>query len=125
MRLVVRRRRIKQPVRIWLEPGHVGDGVQRRYPAGAAPEHVEADARGDAVKPGAEERAAVEALAAAPGVQERLLHGIFGLLEGGEHAVAVDVEFAAMALDKSGKGAFVAGQRGGNVTRPIRRHRHG
>ena len=45
-------------------------------------------------------------LAAPPGAEERLLHGVLGLVERGEHAVAVDVQLAPMALGERREGGF-------------------
>ena len=72
-------------------------------------EHVEADVRGDPVQPRAEQRAAVEGLAPAPRAQERLLHGVLGLLERAEHPVAVHVQLAPVALGERVERRFVAG----------------
>ena len=60
------------------------------------------------------ERAAVEALAAAPGAQERLLHRVLGLVERGEHPVAVHVQLAPVPLGDVGEGRAVAGGRRGH-----------
>ena len=57
--------------------------------------------------PGPKQKAPVEAVAAAPGPKERLLHRILALVERGEHAVAVDVQFAAMTLGVRGELCFV------------------
>jgi hypothetical protein len=60
----------------------------------------------------------LEGLAPPPGAQERLLDEVLGLLEGAEHAVAVDVELAAMALDARGeRGPVEAGLGGGSHVR--------
>ena len=106
--VVARRGFVQQRVRVRLEPGHLGERVHRRQPPGAAPDHVQADVRGDLVQPGPEQRAAIEAVAGAPGPKERLLHGILGLVERGEHPVAVDVQLAPMALDERREGPLVA-----------------
>ena len=45
----------------------------------------------------------LEVVAVAPGAQERLLHEVLGLLEGAEHAVAVDVQLALVAVDVLGE----------------------
>src|SRR5581483_4358644 len=62
-------------------------------------EEVETDVRGDAVQPRAERRAPLEALVAAPGADERLLHRILGLEGRAEHPVAVAGQLGAMALE--------------------------
>ena len=45
----------------------------------------------------------------APGAQERLLNQIFGILEGGEHPVAVDLQLRTVALRELGEGRVIAG----------------
>src|SRR5262245_57202683 len=69
---------------------------------GLAPEHIHADVGGDPVEPGPVGRrvgrVAGELLTVAPRPQERLLYRVLRLVEGREHPVAVDVQFAAMLL---------------------------
>ena len=84
---------------------------QRGQAPRAAPQQVEADVRRDAVQPGAEQRAAVEAVAAAPRPQERLLHRVLGLVERREHPVAVDVQLAAVPLGELGERGSSLGRR--------------
>ena len=55
----------------------------------AAFEHVQADVGGDPVEPGAQRRPALEAVEAAPGADQRLLHRVLGLERGPEHPIAV------------------------------------
>jgi hypothetical protein len=50
---------------------------------------------------------AVEAGPAAPCVQERLLDRVFGLVEGGEHPVAVDVQLTPVPFGQSGERGLV------------------
>ena len=45
---------------------------------------------------------------AAPGAQQRVLHGVLGVVDRAEHAVAVGVEQAAVGLDEPGEGVLVA-----------------
>ena len=78
--------------------GTSANDPHRGQPARAAPQAVEADVRRDPVEPGPNERAAVERLARPPRPQERLLDGVLGLVERGEHPVAVDVELAPVSL---------------------------
>ena len=61
-------------------------------------QQVEADVGRDPVEPGTEHRAAIEAVATAPGAQECLLHRVLGLVERGEHPIAMDVQLATVAL---------------------------
>src|SRR5215469_9824063 len=70
---------------------------RRRLPPAAA-QHVEADVRRDAIQPRSQHRAALEALAATPGAQVRLLYRVLGVVEGREHPVAVDVQLTPVAL---------------------------
>ena len=49
------------------------------------------------------ERAGVTLDALAPGAQERLLDEVLGVLERTEHAIAVDLELAPVALDGRGE----------------------
>ena len=113
---VARRDLVEQPVGIRLQPRHLGERVQRRRGARAAAgrDRVEADVGGDPVQPGAEAGAARRSVAAAPGPQEGLLHEVLGLVERAEHAVAVHVQLAPVALHESGEGGLVAGLGGGD-----------
>ena len=65
----------------------------------AAAEHVEADVRRDPVQPRAQRGAALEAVVAAPGADERLLHRVLGLERRAEHAVAVGRQLGAVCLE--------------------------
>src|SRR5206468_922849 len=76
-----------------------GPEIHRPGAALAGIQHVEADVRGDPVEPGAEGRAALEAVQAPPGAQQRLLHGVLGLKRGAEHPVAVGGELRAVLLE--------------------------
>ena len=75
-----------------FDPGHLGQCVEvRRDRLARGPEihrpgaalagvqHVEADVCRDPVEPRAQRRAALEAVQAPPGAQQRLLHGVLGL----------------------------------------------
>ncbi len=104
--LVARRGLVEQPVGVGLQPRHLGMRV-RRGPPGAAPEHVQADVGGDPVQPGAELRPAVEAGPAAPGLQERLLHRVLGLVERGQHPVAVDVQLTPVPFGQGGERGMI------------------
>src|SRR5205807_7607103 len=80
--------------------------------AWVAVEEVEAGVRRDPVQPGAEGGPALVARPVAPGAQERLLNQIFGILEGGEHPVAVDLQLRTVALSELGDGQVIAGLKG-------------
>src|SRR5262249_28589013 len=56
------------------------------------------DIRGDPVEPRAQQRVRVEAVPGPPGPQQRLLHSVLGFVERGQHAVAVQVQFAPVAF---------------------------
>ncbi len=84
---------VQQRVRVGLQPGQFGErGQPGHAPAGA--KRVQADVRRDAVQPCAVGVRSVEAVPAAPGPKERFLHRVLGLVERGQHAVAVHVQFA-------------------------------
>ena len=105
---------VEQPVGVGLQPRDLGEGAQRGHAPRAAADRVERRVGGDAVQPGPEPGAALEAVAAAPRAQEGLLHEVLGLLERAEHAVAVHVQLAAVALHEGGEGGLVAGLGGGD-----------
>ena len=87
-----------------------GPEIHRPRPPLAAVEHVEADVRRDAVEPGAQRRAALEAVVRAPRANEGLLHGVLGV-DRPEHPVAVRRQFDAVLFE-----LLLDGERG-------RRHR--
>ena len=92
-----------------LVGGRGGDQVHRPSPALAGAEHVEADVGRDAVEPGAEGGATLEAVERPPRAEHRLLDGVLGLEGGAEHPVAVGGELDAMAVeagDQLGRGSF-------------------
>ncbi len=95
---------VEQPVRVGLQPGHLGERPDRRQAARPPPQRVEADVRRDPVEPRPEQGAAVEPLAAAPRPEHRLLDRVLGLVERGQHPVAVDVELAPVALGEGREG---------------------
>ena len=95
-----------------LLDARVGVRLHRRGPAGAALELVQAGVGGDPVQPRLDRRAALEALERAPGAQQRLLHDVLGVLRRAEHAIAVDLERAAVGLDEPPERALVAGAGG-------------
>jgi hypothetical protein len=104
-------RGVEQRVRIRLEPRDlvVRRGGQR---PGPARDRVQAGVRGDSVEPGAERRAARVRRALAPRTQERLLHQVLGVLEGGEHAVAVELQLVAVAFRERGERVAVRRREG-------------
>jgi len=64
--------------------------------APAARDCVQASVRGDAVEPGAKRNASFEPPDATPGAKERLLNQILGVVEGAEHAIAVQLQLPAV-----------------------------
>ena len=75
-------------------------GRNGRHPTPASFDRVEAGVGGDAVQPGPQRRAALEAGPGAPRLGERLLHEVLGVLEVAEHAVAVHPQLAPVRLDQ-------------------------
>ena len=80
-------------------------------PPRPAAQQVEAHVRRDAVEPCPDKRAAVERVAAAPRAQERLLHRVLGLVERGQHPVAVDVQLAPVPLGERRERGLLARDR--------------
>ena len=62
-------------------------------------------------------------VAAPPRPEERLLHGVLGLVERGEHPVAVDVELAPVPLGERGERGLGRGHPSepvaGDAARPV------
>ncbi len=112
--LVARRGLVEQLIRVRLEPWHLGERAASGPPR-VVSQHVQADIRGDPVQPRAELGVAGETGPAAPGLQERLLHRVLGLVERGEHPVAVDMQFAPMPFGEGGERGLI----------PRDRRRHG
>ena len=82
-------RRGRQRLANWRIGGCRGSEVGRNGAPLTALEHVQADVGRDPVQPGTKRCAALEALAAAPRVQECFLDGVFRLGRGPEHPVAI------------------------------------
>src|SRR5262245_45760602 len=77
-------------------------------PPTLTPEEVQTRVGGDAVEPGAVRGAPFECGALSPGTQQCLLHEILSIIEGRQHAVAVQVELAPVALHQQGEAGLVA-----------------
>ena len=92
---VARGQLVEQPVRVGLQPQHLAAGRRLRAALG---EQVQAGVGGDPVQPGPERRPPLEGLPPPPGTQERLLHGVLGVLERPEHPVAVHVQLPPVPL---------------------------
>jgi hypothetical protein len=76
-------------------------------------ERIETGVRRDPVEPRTERRPSLEASAFPPCPQERLLHEVLGVLQGAEHAVAVQLQLTTVRLDELGERRLVAGPNGG------------
>jgi hypothetical protein len=68
---------------------------------------IEADVGCHAVEPRTKWRSFYEALPIAPRAEKRVLHGIFGVVEGTEHAIAVDEQLTTMAASEMVESLFV------------------
>jgi hypothetical protein len=111
----------EQRVRVGLEPqcrgvaGGLGRDERqpraaqcaRRAPSAVA-QHVQAAVGGDPVEPGAQRRALLERVQRAPGREQRVLHGVLGILERAEHPVAVELQLRTVGLDQLAEGVLVA-----------------
>ncbi len=82
--------------------------VDREHELRAPLDRLEADVGGDRVQPRAQRASPLEARDGAPGAQQRVLHGVLGVVDGAEHAIAVGVEEAAVGFDEPGEGVLVA-----------------
>ena len=109
--VVGRRHLIEQAVGIGLEPWHLGERLHLRHLARAAPEHVEADVRGDAEEPSTKQVGALEAVPAPPSAQEGLLHRVIRIVERGQHPVAMHVQLSPVALGERRESGFVSRDR--------------
>jgi len=115
--LIARYRQVD--VRIRLQPGHIGGGramtvceIVRHDDPGAPPDEVQTGGRRNPVEPRTEQTAPLEPAEVAPGLDERLLDGVLGVVEGAEHAVAVEPHPLAVRGGELVEGTAVA-TRGG------------
>ena len=92
--------------------GTTSGGITRR---GARSRALRQALRRDAVEPGPEQRAALEARAAPPGAQHRFLHHVLGFVEGPEHPIAVHMELPPVWFRDGREGVGVAGPQHGQV----------
>ena len=72
-----------------------GGDLHGQHPPLLAVELVQARVRRDPVQPRAQRRAALEALAPAPGAQAHFLQHVLGVVRGAEHPVAVGAQLGA------------------------------
>src|SRR6266566_770250 len=73
--------------------------LHRPGPPLAAAEHVHAYVGGDSVQPRAHGCPAFETVGRTPRPEHRVLYGVFGLVAGAEHPVAVPGQLAAVCLE--------------------------
>jgi hypothetical protein len=97
---------LQQLVRVGLQPRDLTRDSDPR----ALVQGIEAGVRRDLVQPRADRRASRERGPAAPGAQEGLLHEILAVVEGAQHAVAVQVQLASMPPHLRGERGLVAVQ---------------
>ena len=102
---------VEQSIGIRRDPRHLADRLHRGQPPLGPPDRVEAHVRRDLVQPRPDHRA-IERVARPPRPKERLLDRILGLVERGEHPVAVDVEFAPVSLGEGRECGLPTGERG-------------
>ena len=103
---------VQQPVRVGLQPRHLGtlrSGHNAAPPAGL--ELLQAAGGGDPVQPGAQRSPSLEGVQVPPGPQQGLLSGVLGVVEGAQHPVAVHVELTDMGCHQQPEPRLVAGQR--------------
>ena len=86
---------VEQPIRVGLQPQHLAPAGGLRPTFG---EQVETSVGGDPIQPRSKRRPALERLPPTPGTQESFLHGVFGVLEGPEHPIAVDMKLTPVPL---------------------------
>ena len=115
--LVARRDLVEQAVRVGRDPGHLARTSPSRSAGGRCAGSHRGRRWSRSVQPGADERAAVERLARPPRPQERLLDGVLGLVERGEHPVAVDVELAPVSLGEGRERGLPTGECGRGLDR--------
>src|SRR5207247_897711 len=111
-----------------FEPGHLaepgrlgrrGPGRHRPLPAAGRAPHVQAARRGDPVQPGPDRGAPLEPAQPLPGRQQRVLHGVLGILHRTEHPVAVHLQFPLVRADEPAERVLVARAR---QVDQVRRH---
>jgi hypothetical protein len=103
---------VQEPVRVGLQPRHLGtlrSGRDAATPAGL--EHPQAGGGGDPVQPGAQRSASLEGVQVPPGPQQGLLGGVLGVVEGAQHPVAVHVQLTDMRRHQQPEPRLVARQR--------------
>jgi len=103
---------VQQPVRVGLQPRHLGTlGSGRDVATLAGLELLQAGGGGDPVQPGAQRSASLEGVQVLPGPQQGLLGGVLGVVEGAQHPVAVHVQLTDMGCHQQPELRLVTGQR--------------
>jgi hypothetical protein len=130
---IVNRQGIEQRVGIRLQPGdglgtgrgrrRNGEGFGHLRPPGGGADLVQAGVGGDPVEPGADRSARLEPGQAPPRREQRVLHGVVGVLERAEHPVAVHVQLAAVRSGQLREGVLIA--RASAVQQSVIRHPFG
>ena len=92
----------------WRGGGPEADG---QLTPGLAAHHVERGVGGDRVQPGAQRAAPLEPREAPPRPQQRVLHGVLGVLHRAEHPVAVCPQLPVVCPHQLDPRALVAGPR--------------
>ena len=113
---------LEQHVGVGLEPdrlaaarrlGHLGHPLQVLRAAPARPQGIQRAVGGDPVQPGADRRAALELLEAAPGGQQRLLQQVLGVLRRADDPVDVQLQLTPVGVGQLAERVLVAGARPG------------
>jgi hypothetical protein len=86
--------------------------VDRQHPRRSSLDHAQADIGRDRVQPGAQRAASLELPETAPRVDQRLLHGVLGVLDRTQQPVAVPVQRPPVRLNQLSVGTLIPGLRG-------------
>jgi hypothetical protein len=110
----------QKSVRVRLQPRQIGRGrkrsagirrrrahLMRQHSSWQPLQRIQAKVRGDPVKPGPEQRTALEFGAPPPRPQECLLHVILGILHRAEHPIAVHLQLAPVHLGQPRESVFI------------------
>src|SRR5262245_20540567 len=89
-------------------------GLRLRSRPRAAPlrsQQVQAAAGGNPIQPGTDRRASLECAQPLPSRQQRLLHGILGVVHRTEEAIAMQLQLMAVGVDEVAERIVVSGPR--------------
>src|SRR5439155_18252337 len=107
---------LEENIRVGLEPdrlaparglGYLGHPPVLRAAPGRA-EGVQRAVRGDPVQPGADRRASLELLEAAPGREQRLLEQVLGVLRRADDPVDVQLQLTPVGVGQLAERALVS-----------------